>query len=49
MSDIRMFVLTGGRERTEAEYRDLFSMADFRLNRIIPTSGPASLIEGVVA
>ena len=30
--------LTGGKERTEQEYRDLLSAAGFRLNQVHPTS-----------
>ncbi|HKC64705.1 MAG TPA: methyltransferase [Pyrinomonadaceae bacterium] len=31
MMDLQMLVMTGGRERTEAEYRDLFASGGFRL------------------
>ena len=47
MTDIRMLVLTGGHVRTEAGYRDLYSGAGFKLSRIIPTSTPWSLVEGL--
>jgi O-methyltransferase domain len=47
MSDLNMLVLTGGRERNEAEYRDLLEQAGFALTRIIPTQALVSLIEGV--
>jgi SAM-dependent methyltransferase len=47
MSDLNMLVLTGGRERNEAEYRDLLERAGFTLDRIIPTRALVSLIEGV--
>jgi hypothetical protein len=43
--DINMLVMTGGRERTEAEYGALFADANFRLTRVVPC-GPADLIEG---
>jgi ubiquinone/menaquinone biosynthesis C-methylase UbiE len=46
VSDLHMLVVTGGRERTEAEYRDLFAQAGFRLTRVIPTQSPAHVIEG---
>jgi hypothetical protein len=45
--DIEMMLLPGGMERTEAEYKELFARAGFRLTRIVPTASPVSLIEGV--
>ncbi|MHC4221710.1 MAG: methyltransferase, partial [Planctomycetota bacterium] len=42
-----MMLLVGGRERTEPQYEKLFSKADLKLNRIIPTSAQVSIIEGV--
>jgi len=45
--DLEMLLMPGGRERTEAEYRDLYVAAGFRLTRIIPTQSPVSVIEGV--
>ena len=46
--DLQMLVLTGGgRERTEAEFRELYYAAGFELTRIIPTKGPAHVIEGI--
>ena len=47
LTDINMLVLTGGLERTEAEYKTLLSAAGFKLTNIIPTQSPVSLIEGV--
>jgi SAM-dependent methyltransferase len=45
--DLEMLVNTqGGRERSEAEYRELLTAAGFRLNRIVPTKAPTSVIEG---
>jgi SAM-dependent methyltransferase len=43
--DLNMLVLLGGRERTEGEYRRLLQAAGFRLDRIIPTHSPFSVIE----
>ena len=43
--DINMLAVAGGRERTEDEYRQLFQAAGFRLERIIPTHSPFSVIE----
>lgn len=45
--DLNMLVMTGGRERTEAEFRDLYERAGFRLTRIVPTESPFSVIKGV--
>jgi hypothetical protein len=45
--DLNMLVMNGGRERTTAEFRALFTAAGLRLTRIIPTLSPLSLIEGV--
>ena len=47
--DLNMLVMTGGRERTEAEYRALLDSAGLRLTRIIPTQTEMSVIEGVQA
>ena len=47
--DLQMLILLGGRERTEAEYRELFAAAGFRLRRVIPTRSPVSILEGVPA
>lgn len=43
--DLNMLVMTGGMERTEAEFRDLLLRAGFRLLRVIPTELPPSIIE----
>jgi hypothetical protein len=43
--DLNMLVVAGGRERTEEEYRHLFDAAGFRLERVIPTHSPFSVIE----
>jgi SAM-dependent methyltransferase len=45
VSDLNMLVLTGGRERTEAEYRSLLGRAGFRLTRVVPSRALVSLIE----
>jgi hypothetical protein len=44
-----MMLLVGGRERTQEEYRQLFSAAGLKLNRVIPTSSEISIVEGVKA
>jgi orsellinic acid C2-O-methyltransferase len=47
-NDVNMLVCTGGRQRSEAEFRSLLALAGFSLSRIIPTDmGFASVIEGV--
>lgn len=43
--DLNMLAMLGGRERTEAEYRGLLDGAGFRLERVIPTHSPFSVIE----
>jgi hypothetical protein len=45
--DLNMLVMTGGRERTEEEFRQLYQAAGFRLTRIVPTESPFSVIEGL--
>ncbi|GMU76836.1 MAG: hydroxyneurosporene-O-methyltransferase [Gammaproteobacteria bacterium] len=49
--DVNMMALTGGRERTEAEFRRLFAAAGLQLQRVLPLPAPAtlSLLEGGVA
>ena len=43
--DLNMLVVAGGRERTEEEYQRLFQATGFRLERVIPTHSPFSVIE----
>ncbi len=43
--DLTMLVLPGGKERTEAEYRELFTAAGFCLERILPTAADVSILE----
>jgi hypothetical protein len=48
LADLGMLIMvSGGRERTEAEYRRLCDCAGLRLTRIVPSSGPVSLLEAV--
>lgn len=49
--DLDIMLLTPGRERTEAEFRELFTAAGLELKQIISTAQPStiSLLEGVVA
>lgn len=46
--DIEMLFFTGGRERTEEQFRELFGKADLRLVRVIPTKSPYSVIEAEI-
>ncbi|OBI22608.1 methyltransferase [Mycobacterium sp. E2497] len=43
--DIEMLVVAGARERTADEYGRLFSRAGFRLNRVVDTVSPLSVVE----
>jgi SAM-dependent methyltransferase len=45
-SDVNMLVNTGGRQRSEAEFRALYAAAGFRLLRVVPTQAGVSVIEG---
>jgi len=46
-SDLEMLAIVGGRERTAAEYRELYANAGFKLTRILALDSlPWSLIEG---
>jgi len=47
--DVNMLVLTPGRERTAAEFHQLFSASGLRVQRIVPTACPLCIIEGVAA
>jgi SAM-dependent methyltransferase len=46
-NDVNMLVSTGGRQRSEAEFRALYASAGFELARIVPTPARLSLIEGI--
>ena len=47
MEDVHMLAITGGRERTEVEYRALFLEAGFKLTQIVATRSWHRVIEGV--
>jgi hypothetical protein len=47
--DLQMLIFPGGCERTEKQFRDLFTAAGWRLSRIIPTAASDSIVEGVPA
>ncbi len=43
--DIEMFMMPGGRERTETEFRDLFNKGGLQLTRVVPTKSPLWVVE----
>ena len=45
LSDLNMMAMTCGRERTEAEFAELFAGAGFRLDRVVPTGTNVSVVE----
>jgi hypothetical protein len=47
--DVNMLVMTGGRERTRAEYERLFASAGLKLARVVPTQSLFSVIEATAA
>lgn len=47
--DLEMLVIASGRERTEAEYRQLLAGAGWRLTRVIPTQSPTQIVEAETA
>lgn len=48
-SDLNMLVAPDGRERTEAEWRELFAAGGFHLERALPTPSGFRVIEGTPA
>jgi hypothetical protein len=49
LSDINMLVLTGGMERTNAEYGGLLTQAGLVPGRVLPVAAPYGVIEGTKA
>lgn len=47
--DIEMLAMAGGRERTEAEFADLFGKSGLRLSRVVCAASPFCVIEAVKA
>ena len=45
-NDVNMLVCTGGRQRSEAEFRNLYAAAGFKLTRVVRTMAPVCVIEG---
>jgi hypothetical protein len=48
LSDLNMLVITGGCERTEAEYRAIYRAAGFEMTKTVATKSPTgtTVIEG---
>jgi hypothetical protein len=44
-NDVNMLVNTGGRQRSEAEFRQLLAAASFTLTKIVPTQGAVCVVE----
>jgi hypothetical protein len=49
LSDFNMLVLTGGQERTDAEYGDLLATAGLAIGKVQPVAFPYGVIEGLPA
>ena len=49
MGDVNMLARTGGRNRTEREYRDLLSAGRFNTRRVVPVTGSLAVIEAMPA
>jgi hypothetical protein len=47
LMDLNMLVVTGGLERTAVQFEKLFSCAGLRLERVIKTQSPLSILEAV--
>jgi hypothetical protein len=47
LMDLNMLVMTGGRERTEPEFRDLLRQTGFELKRVTRTDAPVSIVEAI--
>jgi hypothetical protein len=49
MLDMMMLLVPGGEERTASEYAALLEPNGFRLNRVVPTASPVSVVEAMRA
>ena len=49
MVDIVMLTVTGGKERTAHQHRELLASAGFRLSRTIPVSNEIVILEALAA
>jgi hypothetical protein len=45
--DLQMLIFPSGLERTESQFRELYSAAGWKLSRILPTAAGDSIVEGV--
>ena len=45
-NDVNMLVVTGGRQRSRAEFETLYAASGFRLTRVVPTMAPVCVVEG---
>lgn len=48
MGDLNLMVLTGGCERTQAQYRHLLERSGLELRRVVPTRSEMSAMEAVI-
>jgi hypothetical protein len=48
VSDLNMLIVTGGKERTNAEYGELLAAAGLSQGAILPVASPYGIIEGLV-
>ena len=47
LTDINMMVLSGGQERTNDEYAELFARVGLRLTNVLPVLAPYAVFEGM--
>jgi O-methyltransferase domain len=47
--DLEMLIFPGGLERTETQFREIFSAAGWKLERVIATASGVSIVEGAPA
>lgn len=47
LADMVMLVIPGGQERTPTEYDELLGKAGFKMNRVVPTDSPVSVVEAI--
>lgn len=45
--DLNMLVMTGGKERTEKEYAEIFEKTGFKLNKVYQTPSPMQIVEAI--
>jgi hypothetical protein len=48
LGDVNMLARTGGRNRTEQEYRGLLQSGGFQVTRVLPTRGDLAMLESNV-